>query len=67
MGETMDMNEIVEKVGRNNLKKALESDSPNDFKELIENAGLSLNDEQLEAIAGGFCGTSGSCSCYSWS
>jgi len=63
----MDMNEIVEKVGRNNLKKALESDSPNDFKELIENAGLSLNDEQLEAIAGGFCGTSGSCSCYSWS
>ena len=61
------MNEIVEKVGRNNLKKALESDSPNDFKELIENAGLSLNDEQLEAIAGGFCGTSGSCSCYSWS
>ncbi|HAM14695.1 MAG TPA: hypothetical protein DCP91_02285 [Eggerthellaceae bacterium] len=63
----MDMNEIVEKVGRNNLKKALESDNPNDFKELIENAGLSLNDEQLEAIAGGFCGTSGSCSCYSWS
>lgn len=63
----MDMNEIVEKVGRNNLKKALESDNPNDFKELIEDAGLSLNDEQLEAIAGGFCGTSGSCSCYSWS
>lgn len=63
----MDMNEIVEKVGRDNLKKALESDNPNDFKELIENAGLSLNDEQLEAIAGGFCGTSGSCSCYSWS
>ena len=63
----MDMNEIVEKVGRNNLKKALESDNPDDFKELIENAGLSLNDEQLEAIAGGFCGTSGSCSCYSWS
>ena len=63
----MDMNEIVEKVGRNNLKKTLESDNPNDFKELIENAGLSLNDEQLEAIAGGFCGTSGSCSCYSWS
>ena len=63
----MDMNEIVEKVGRDNLKKALESDNPDDFKELIENAGLSLNDEQLEAIAGGFCGTSGSCGCFSWS
>ncbi len=63
----MDMNEIVEKVGRDNLKKALESDNPDDFKTLIENVGLDLNDEQLEAIAGGFCGTSGSCGCFSWS
>ena len=61
----MNMEEIVNKIGRANLKKAVESDDAGAFKELVEQSGFELNEEQLEAIAGGMHSDS-DCVCYSF-
>ena len=49
----METSEIIDKIGRENLKKAIESNDPNALQALIEETGLELTDEQIELIAGG--------------
>lgn len=49
----MDVKEIFEKVDKAKYIEALSSDDPNVLKELLEEVGIELNDEQLDHIAGG--------------
>lgn len=49
----MDVKEIFEKVDKAKYIEALSSDDPNALKEVLEEAGIKLDDEQLDHIAGG--------------
>ena len=49
----MEMNEIIEKIGKEKLKEALKSGDSKAVQALIEESGLELDEEQLEYLAGG--------------
>ena len=49
----MKLGEVLDKVGRDKLKEALECDDPEALQKLFEGHGVALSDEQLDFIAGG--------------
>lgn len=49
----MKIKDIIEKVGEDNIRKAVESDDADALKNLMEAEGVALDDEQLDYIAGG--------------
>ena len=52
-GHHMELEEILEKVGKNELKEALECEDPEALQKLLAAHGVKLSDEQLDFIAGG--------------
>ena len=49
----MKLGEVLDKVGKNKLKEALECDDPEALQKLLEGHGVELSEEQLDFIAGG--------------
>ena len=49
----MDVKDILAKVDKDKLRKALSEDDPNELRELMEQEGIDITDEQLDYIAGG--------------
>ena len=45
--------DIVEKVGADRIRKAMESESGDELKKLLDSEGIVLTPEQLDYIAGG--------------
>ena len=50
----MEINEAIEKIGKDKLKEAVASNDPDALQALVEAAGLELTDEQIEHLAGGY-------------
>ena len=50
----MGIKDFFQKVDDDKLGEALASDSPQGMREVAEEAGMELSDEQLDFIAGGF-------------
>ena len=50
----MNVEELVAKIGEDRIRQALESDDENALETLLDQEGVSLTDEQLDSIAGGF-------------
>ena len=49
----MGIKDFFKKVDNDKLNEALASDSPKDMRNLAEEVGMDLSDEQLDFIAGG--------------
>ena len=49
----MKLREIIEKVGENKIREALESKNGDAQKKVFEDAGIKITPEQLDFIAGG--------------
>ncbi|MBE6470823.1 MAG: hypothetical protein E7000_03830 [Coriobacteriaceae bacterium] len=55
----MELRDIIKKVGKDKFKAALEADDKAALDKLLDEAGVTLSDEQLDYIAGGFGGFGG--------
>ena len=49
----MDIDDIIAKVGEDRISDAVDSEDADALKNLFEEEGIELNDEQLDYIAGG--------------
>ena len=49
----LSLKEIIQKVGPDRIRKAIEAENGNALKELIESENIFLADEQLDYVAGG--------------
>ena len=49
----MKIEEAVARVGKDRIRQAMESDNADALKDLFDEEGMSLTDEQLDSIAGG--------------
>ena len=50
----MELRDIIKKVGKDKFKAALQADDKAALDKLLDEAGVTLSDEQLDYIAGGF-------------
>lgn len=50
----MELNEIIEKVGKEKFDAALKCDDSGALMKLLEENGVTLSEEQLDYIAGGY-------------
>ena len=50
----MGVKDFFKKVDNDKLSEAVASDNPEDMRDVAEEAGMELNDEQLDFIAGGY-------------
>ena len=49
----MELGEVFDKVGKDNLREALECDDSEALQKLLDAHGVKLSDEQVDFIAGG--------------
>ena len=53
MEDIIKIEEAVARVGKDRIRQAMESDNADALKDLFDEEGMSLTDEQLDSIAGG--------------
>ena len=50
----MELRDIIKKVGKDKFRAAMQADDKAALDKLLDEAGVTLTDEQLDYIAGGF-------------
>ena len=55
----MELKKIIEKIGKDKFRAAMQADDRAALDALLDDAGVTLTDEQLDYIAGGFAGFAG--------
>ena len=50
----MELKDVIEKIGKDKFKAAMQADDKAALDKLLDEAGVSLSEEQLDYIAGGF-------------
>lgn len=55
----MELKNIIEKIGKDKFRAAMQADDKAALDKLLDEAGVSLTEEQLDYIAGGFGGFGG--------